>query len=71
MILTTFILFWVRVPVLSVAIIFMEPNVSQAESFLTTDFLRASLFTPNDNTIVTIAGSPSGIAATAREMEIS
>ena len=65
---TTVILFWVRVPVLSEQIIWVQPRVSTAVSLR----MRACLFdmavTPMERIIVTTAGSPSGMAATARAM---
>ena len=66
----TFILFWVRVPVLSEQITLLLPKVSTAGSFLTMLFFFAILVTPIDNIIVTIAGKPSGIAATASPTEV-
>ena len=68
-ILTAVISFWVKVPVLSAHITVILPRVSTARSFLTIAFLLTILFMPRANTIVTIAGNPSGIAATARLIE--
>ena len=62
----TVILFWVRVPVLSVQMICVHPNVSTALILRINAFLLAIDVTPIDKIIVTIAGNPSGIAATAR-----
>ncbi|KKC30302.1 hypothetical protein CDSM653_00781 [Caldanaerobacter subterraneus subsp. pacificus DSM 12653] len=62
----TVILFSVKVPVLSVQITFVQPRVSTAGSFLIKAFLLSILCTPIAREIVTTAGSPSGIAATAR-----
>ena len=67
---TTVILFWVSVPVLSEHITLLLPNVSTAGSFLIIAFFFAIFVTPIDNTIVTIAGSPSGIAATANPTDV-
>jgi len=58
----------VRVPVLSEQITVVEPNVSTLGSFLINAFFLMSLFTPSAREIVTTAGRPSGIAATARAM---
>ena len=66
---TTFILFCVSVPVLSEAITVLLPSVSTAGSFLTMLFFLAILVIPIDSIIVTTAGNPSGIAATARPTE--
>ena len=62
---TTFILFCVNVPVLSEQITLLLPKVSTAGNFLIMLFLFAILVTPIESIIVTIAGNPSGIAATA------
>ncbi len=43
-----------------------QPRVSTAESFLTTAFLALMRWTPRARLTVTIAGRPSGMAATAR-----
>ncbi len=67
---TTVISFCVRVPVLSEHITDVAPSVSTAKSFFTMAFFPAILFIPIDKTIVTIAGRPSGIAATARLMDV-
>jgi len=63
----TVILFCVIVPVLSEQIIEAQPSVSTAGSFLTMDFCFIIRCTPRESATVTIAGSPSGIAATARD----
>jgi hypothetical protein len=63
--LVTVISFLVKVPVLSVQIIFTLPSVSTEERRLTNTFFFTNLFTPNHNEIVTTAGNHSGIAATA------
>ena len=60
----------VKVPVLSEAIISVEPSVSTAGSFLTMEFLFAKTCVPSAKTMVTIAGSPSGIAATASATDV-
>ena len=69
-ILVTCILFCVKVPVLSEHITLLLPNVSTAGSFLIILFFFAIFVTPIDSIIVTIAGSPSGIAATAKPTEV-
>ena len=46
------------------------PNVSTAGNFLIIVFFFAILVTPIESIIVTIAGSPSGIAATANPTEV-
>ena len=66
----TFILFWVSVPVLSEHIIELLPKVSTAGSFLIIALFLDILVTPIDSIIVTTAGSPSGIAATARPTDV-
>ena len=63
----TVILFWVNVPVLSEHITDVHPKVSTAGSFLTKAFLLSILDTPSARATVTIAASPSGIAATAKD----
>ena len=65
---TTFILFSVSVPVLSEQMIPTEPRVSTAGSFLIMVLTFTMRATPRARTMVTTAGSPSGIAATARDM---
>ena len=67
----TVILFSVRVPVLSEHIMLTEPKVSTAASFLTIAFSFIILWTPRARTIATIAGRPSGIAATARLIDVN
>jgi hypothetical protein len=64
--LVTVISFFVRVPVLSVQIIFTLPSVSTEDKRLTNTFFFTNLFTPNHKEIVTTAGNHSGIAATAK-----
>ena len=56
----------VKVPVLSDAIISVEPRVSTAGNLRTIELRLARVVVPSDKRIVTIAGKPSGIAATAR-----
>ena len=60
----------VNVPVLSEAIISVEPSVSTAGSLRTIELRFANVVVPIDNTIVTIAGKPSGIAATANATDV-
>ena len=67
---TTVILFWVKVPVLSEHITVLLPRVSTAGSFLIMLFLFAILVTPIESIIVTIAGNPSGMAATASPTDV-
>ncbi len=55
----------VSVPVLSEQMTVHAPNVSALGSFLIRAFFLAILWTPIANDIVTTAGRPSGIAATA------
>ena len=66
----TVILFCVRVPVLSEHMTFALPSVSTAGILRTIARLAAIFFMPSARTIVTTAGKPSGIAATARLIEI-
>ena len=56
----------VKVPVLSDAMISVEPSVSTAGNLRTIEFRLARVVVPKERTMVTMAGSPSGIAATAR-----
>ena len=56
----------VKVPVLSDAMISVEPRVSTAGNLRTIEFRLARVVVPKDRTMVTMAGRPSGIAATAR-----
>ena len=60
----------VRVPVLSDAMISVEPRVSTAGNLRIMAFRLAKTWVPSDRTTVTIAGRPSGIAATARATEV-
>ena len=62
----TVILFWVKVPVLSEQITVAQPRVSTDGNRRTIAFRRIIRCTPSASAIVTIAGSPSGMAATAR-----
>ena len=57
-------------PVLSEHMTFVQPRVSTAGRCRTIARWRAIFLTPRASTIVTTAGSPSGIAATARLMDI-
>ena len=66
----TVIRFWVRVPVLSEQITPAHPKVSTAGSFFTMAPRWAIRPTPRARTMVTMAGSPSGMAATARETAV-
>ena len=66
----TVILFWVRVPVLSEQTTPAQPRVSTAGSFFTMAFRPASRWMPRARTMVTMAGRPSGMAATARETAV-
>ena len=63
----TVISFRVSVPVLSEQIVVVEPRVSTEESLRTITFRRAMRCVPSDSTIVVIAVSPSGTAATASD----
>ncbi|PPA79868.1 MAG: hypothetical protein C00003105_00079 [ANME-2 cluster archaeon HR1] len=60
----------VSVPVLSDPMTVVQPSVSAAGNRFTIAFLRAIAVTPIARAIVTTAGRPSGIAATARETEL-
>ena len=62
----TVITFCVNVPVLSEQIKVALPRVSTAGSLRITAFFFAIRCTPRESIIVTIAGRPSGMAATAR-----
>ena len=62
----TVIWFLVRVPVLSEQITEAQPRVSTAGRRLMMALRRAIRPTPTASTMVTMAGSPSGMAATAR-----
>ena len=64
----TVIWFLVRVPVLSEQITEAQPRVSTAGRRLMMALRRAIRPTPTASTMVTMAGSPSGMAATARAM---
>ena len=65
--LTTVILFWVSVPVLSEQMICVQPSVSTAVSLRMMAWFLLIFVTPMDSRIVTTALRPSGIAATASE----
>ena len=62
-------MFCVKVPVLSEQITLTAPNVSTEWSLRTIVFALAILWTPIARTIVTTAASPSGIAATASDID--
>ncbi len=64
------ILFWVRVPVLSEQMTEVDPKVSTAGSFFTMAFRFAMRSTPMERTMVTITGSPSGMADTAKDTAV-
>mmetsp|Transcript_26270 Transcript_26270/g.64858 ORF Transcript_26270/g.64858 Transcript_26270/m.64858 type:complete len:270 (+) Transcript_26270:1901-2710(+) len=66
----TDIWFVVSVPVLSEQMIEVHPSVSTAGRCLISAFFLASLRVPSARHVVTTAGSPSGIAATASTIEI-
>jgi hypothetical protein len=59
-------MFVVRVPVLSLQMTVVHPNVSTEGRDLTMAFRRAILLVPRAKHVVTTAGRPSGMAATAR-----
>ena len=61
----TVISFLVSVPVLSEAMTLAEPSVSTAARWRTMAFRFAMRCTPSESTAVTMAGKPSGTAATA------
>ena len=63
---TTFISDCVRVPVLSVQITVTRQSVSEAGSFRMRTFFLTSLFVANARPRATTAGSPSGMAETAK-----
>ena len=67
----TTISFRVSVPVLSVQMKVVDPSVSTAWSRRTIALRLAMRRTPSDSETVTIAGRPSGIAATASEIATS
>ena len=66
----TVISFLVKVPVLSEQITVVHPSVSTEGNFLTKAFLLIILCTPKAREIVTTAGKPSGIAATAKATDV-
>src|SRR3954454_14309373 len=68
---STYILFLVSVPVLSVQMYVTEPNVSTAGSLRISVLKRTILLAANAREIVITAGSASGIAATAIEMLVN
>ena len=57
------------VPVLSEHITVVHPSVSAAGNLFIRAFLSAIFVTPKANVMVNIAGRPSGIAATAKDVE--
>ena len=61
-------LFWVRVPVLSVQRMSMEPRFSMESSFLMMTFLCDMSTAPLARQVVTSMGSISGVRPTAMEM---
>ena len=63
-------LFSVSVPVLSEHITLLLPSVSTAGNFLIIAFFFAIFVTAIESIIVTIAGKPSGIAATAKPTDV-
>ena len=63
-------MFCVRVPVLSVHITVAQPRVSTDGRLRTIALCLDIRISPRASIMVTIAGSPSGIAATARETEV-
>ena len=69
-ILLTVILFSVSVPVLSEHTTLAHPKVSTAVNFLTKALRLSMRLTPSAKAIVTIAGNPSGTAATERDIPI-
>ena len=62
--------FWVRVPVLSEQTTLTQPRVSTLGRRFTIVLTRTMRETLKASTSVTTAGSPSGTAATAREMAV-
>jgi hypothetical protein len=60
----------VRVPVLSLQMTVVHPSVSTEGSVRTIAFSFAILFVPSAKQVVTTAGSPSGMAATAKATAI-
>lgn len=66
----TFMMFWVKVPVLSVQIWVPPPMVSEAWSFLTKLFSFFIYMTEKAREIVTARGSPSGTATTTTVIDV-
>lgn len=64
-------MFWVKVPVLSVQMTFTVPRVSTEGSLRTRAFCFTIRFTAMAKEMVTMAGSPSGTAATAKLSPVS
>ena len=67
---TTAILFSVIVPVLSRQIVCTEPKASTALSPRTRTFCFLMSWIPKARVVVAIVGSPSGTAATAKEIAV-
>lgn len=67
----TVIWFWVSVPVLSEQITVVLPRVSMAFIFLTSTFFLYIVWTHSASVMVTTAGNHSGIAETARLIEVN
>ena len=66
----TTILLVVRVPVLSEQMMVVQPSVSTLISLLTKALCLIILLVPSARQVVITAGSPSGIAATAKATAI-
>lgn len=67
---TAHIWFLVNVPVLSEQITVVHPRVSTEGNLLTIALLYAIFLVPRARQVVITAGSPSGIAATAKAIAI-
>ena len=63
------ILLRVKVPVLSEQIIWVPPKVSTAGKVRTRALRSAIVWVPMDRIMVEMAGKPSGMAATAKEID--
>ena len=63
--------FWVKVPVLSVKMTLVPPNVSTADNRLTITFFSASRSIPYASAMVATTDIPSGMAAMARARAVS
>src|SRR3989339_2065002 len=66
----TVISFFVSVPVLSLQMTVVQPSVSTEGSFLINAFFLTIFCMPIESEMVTIAGRPSGMAATARAIAV-